>query len=238
MAKLHIIELPKETPILEQLQLEEALLRSDHRSICIINYGSPRAIVMGISGQPELLLNLSKVEREHLPVIKRFSGGGTVIVDRNTLFISFIIAKEDLPVVPFPEPILRWSSDLYASAWGIEGFHLRENDYCIGDRKCGGNAQYIRKGRWMHHTSFLWDYETENMEALLLPAIRPAYRENRPHEEFLCKLKDYGSDPKTRVAQLREAIVKQLYIEDFDRSELEDKPHRKATRVMSLHQAD
>ena len=38
-------------PILEQLKMEEALLRSDNRNWCIINQGSPVSIVMGISGK-------------------------------------------------------------------------------------------------------------------------------------------------------------------------------------------
>ena len=40
-------------PILEQLQLEEALFRADQRNWCLLNSGSPPAIVMGISGLPE-----------------------------------------------------------------------------------------------------------------------------------------------------------------------------------------
>ena len=218
---------------MEQLQLEEALLRADERSFCIVNLGSPRAIVMGISGQPEQLLDLSKVRQKHIPVIKRFSGGGTVIVDENTLFVTFIMAKDHLDVDPYPEPILRWSADLYASAWNIPGFQLRENDYCIGDKKCGGNAQYMRKDRWIHHTSFLWDYKPENMETLLLPAKRPIYRSDRSHEAFLCRLNLFGADPQTRISQLKKELVKRFYIQEFDRKSLEGKPHRQATTLIT-----
>lgn len=225
----------RNVPIFEQLQLEEALLRTDDRSFCIVNHGSPRAIVMGISGEPEGLLNLSVVREKHIPVIKRFSGGGTVIVDKDTLFISFLIAKDHLDLSPFPEPILRWTADLYAAAWKIPNFHLIENDYCIGDKKCGGNAQYIRKDRWIHHTSFLWDYRNENMDALLLPPKRPAYRSDRPHGEFLCKLSTYGSDPERRIAQLKDELVKRFYIEEFDRESWRGKPHRQATIALSLN---
>ena len=51
---------------------------------------------MGISGKPETLLDISKVQKDQIPVIKRFSGGGTVIVDENTLFITFIINQKIL----------------------------------------------------------------------------------------------------------------------------------------------
>jgi len=205
----------KNTPILEQLQLEEALLRTEEGSFCIINQGSPSAIVMGISGRPEQLIDLDKVKANPIPLIRRFSGGGTVVIDENTLFISFIIDKKDLNLPPFPEPILRWSADLYQRSWQIPDFHLRENDYVIGDKKCGGNAQYLKKDRWVHHTSFLWDFNTENMNFLTMPTKRPLYRENRTHIDFLCKLKDYVLEPEIL-------------------SSWEKKSHRQATHLIDL----
>lgn len=229
---IHLIQL-KNTPIFEQLQLEEALLRSDERSFCIINHGSAKAIILGISGDPAAHLNVDAVRKAKIPVIKRFSGGGTVIVDENTLFITFIIAKDHLDIHPFPEPILRWSADLYTDAWHIPHFQLRENDYCIGEKKCGGNAQYIKKDRWLHHTSFLWDYSEKNMELLRLPDKRPKYRHNRPHKDFLCRLKEYGSMDQL-IDRLKEALVKRLYISNFPLSSWKEKSHRQSAHFLSL----
>jgi lipoate-protein ligase A len=67
-------------------------------------------------------------------------------------------------------------------------FQLRENDYVIGDHKIGGNAQTISRNRWLHHTSFLWDYNIENMNYLKLPKKKPNYRGERDHHNFLSKL--------------------------------------------------
>ncbi len=219
-------------PIFEQLKLEEALLRTSEENFCIINEGSSPAVVMGISGNPEALLNLESVQREKIPVIQRFSGGGTVVVDENTLFITFIMSKKDLEIDAFPEPILRWSADLYQKAWQIPNFHLRENDYCIEDRKCGGNAQYITKNRWLHHTSFLWDYSPTRMQHLLLPPKRPKYRLDRAHESFLTKLKEHVQDRKILIEKLKSTLesfwhlnVKPLYITEN---------HRKSTRIVEI----
>lgn len=173
------------TPIQEQLKLEEKLLRTCDQNYCIVNFGSPRTIVMGISGKEELLLNQELVKRDQIPVLRRFSGGGTVIVDENTLFVTFIMNRDALNIELFPEPIMRWTSDIYKKAWKIPGFDLRENDYVIYDKKCGGNAQYIRKNRWLHHTSFLWNFDPKNMDYLLLPKVRPKYRMDRSHTDFL-----------------------------------------------------
>ena len=71
----------------------------------------------------------------------------------------------------------------------------------------GGNAQSIIKGGWLHHTSFLWDYQQENMENyLLLPDKRPEYRSSRSHKDFLIPLsRYYGSSYRPFVSSLKEA---------------------------------
>ena len=213
MDKLHLIHL-KNVPIFEQLQLEEALLRADTRNFCVINEGSPKAIVRGISGALESLVHVPQARKDNIPIIRRFSGGGTVIVDEETLFITFILAKEALAIPPYPEPILRWSADLYKQAWNIPGFSLRENDYVIEDKKCGGNAQYIKKDRFVHHTSFLWNYSLENMGYLKLPSKAPEYRQARSHGDFLCRLKEV--DPmESLIAKLKVELAKRFLFEAF-----------------------
>lgn len=184
----------KGIPILEQLQLEEKLLRTSSENWCIVNDGtnSP-TIVMGISGKPAELLEVESVIRDRIPVIKRFTGGGTVIVDQGTIFVTFICNRIDVPgVQPYPQPIMSWSGLLYDEVFQEVGdFHLRENDYVFGNRKFGGNAQSITKNRWIHHTSFLWDYETKNMAYLKQPRRIPKYRSERNHLEFIRRMKEY-----------------------------------------------
>lgn len=187
--KLNLLIL-KHRPIFEQLQIEEALLRLSNENWCIINEGSPEAIVMGISGKPETLVCSQKMKERPIPLIKRYSGGGTVIVDSNTLFVTLILQKDVLPCPTFPEPILRWTESFYQNALKIPDFHLRENDYVINDLKCGGNAQYLKKERLVHHTTFLWDYAEEAMQYLLYPPKTPNYRDGRSHTAFLTRLKE------------------------------------------------
>jgi lipoate-protein ligase A len=208
-------------------------LRADDRNFCIINQGSPRAIVMGISGDMERLLDVPLVKKDNIPVIRRFSGGGTVIVDENTLFITFIFSKNGVDVAPFPEPILRWTSELYQAAWAIPGFTLLENDYIIDEKKCGGNAQYIKKDRWLHHTSFLWDYKDANMTYLQLPAKRPKYRQDRGHQEFLCRIKDLSFGTLSGLKQkFLEELVKRFYIQHVEPYELQIVPHRQTVSFL------
>lgn len=226
--RLNLLELS--TPIYEQLQIEESLLRAATGNYCLINYGSPRAIVMGISGNPLEHLHLDLVRRDNIPVIRRFSGGGTVIVDPHTLFISFLFDTPSLPFNPFPEPILRWSTSLYQQAWQIPGFTSLENDYVIHNRKCGGNAQYIRKNRWLHHTSFLWDYDPANMAYLTLPPRRPTYRADRPHTSFLTRLRDHT--PDNLIARLKAHLATQFAL--IEHKGPLPTPDRRSTALISI----
>ena len=151
-----------------------------------------------LRSKPEVMLHAPRVLAAGVPVVRRFSGGGTVVVDRDTQLVSFIFGAQAAPDVQlFPAPLMKWSGVFYAGVFSEHAdFRLRENgacrqprpprrlsrartDYVFGDRKFGGNAQSIIKGRWVHHTSFLWDFQPANMELLRHPPRMPAYRQAR-----------------------------------------------------------
>lgn len=222
-------------PIFEQLQIEEALLRLTDWDVCILNYGAPPAIVMGISGDPTELLYLEKVTRDNIPVIRRYSGGGTVVVDENTLFVSFLFQKQSHDFPAFPERIMAWSTEFYQQALGIPSFAFRENDYVIEDRKIGGNAQYIQRTRWIHHTSFLYDFCETRMEYLQMPKKRPTYRGERPHTEFLSKLSPFFPEKELFFERIKNHLGKSYSIEYLQKADIQPflpLSHRKITSLV------
>jgi len=224
------------TSIFEQLQIEEALLRADERNWCVINTGSSPAIVMGISGKPELLIQREQFMQSPLPLIRRFSGGGTVIVDEHTVFVTWIFNSDSIQVPCFPQPIYKWTTSWYQKALSSLEMCLNESDYAIGERKFGGNAQYLRKGRWLHHSSLLWDYQAENMSYLLMPAKTPVYREGRGHEDFLCRLKDHIPEKKLFQQQLVKAIESSFNVQEISLDEIakiRQQTHRQATEYVN-----
>ena len=304
---------------IERLCLEEALLRHDplQRSWAILGMHDPTyntylrvddskgrgrgigdenssrnencIIIMGIGGKPDKLLNVEKVKQDNVLTIKRFSGGGTVVIDHSSLWTTFIGRKEHFPHVdPYPRSIMEWSAEhvfdpvfrrmkedvlnrhslkqprrnlaavqtprnftpgvsvnrrslvmdnkscglaqgsgdtvAYTSASArnskdVPDFSLRENDYVLGERKMGGNAQSITGTSWIHHTSFLWDFDDENMEYLTLPQKRPDYRGDRQHEDFLVKLKSvYGGIGMDDTSSRRSFLnnVRNVAIDTFE----------------------
>ncbi|OEU23607.1 hypothetical protein FRACYDRAFT_179099 [Fragilariopsis cylindrus CCMP1102] len=196
-------------------------------------------IVMGIGGKPQKLLNIKNVINDKILVVKRFSGGGTVVMDENAIWTTIIAGRRRKPKLkhdhhddnddnddndevfckPYPRSIMEWTANAVYEITTLPKFSLREDDYVLnGTKKMGGNAQAItgRQG-WLHHTSFLWDYKDVNMERYLkLPEKRPEYRSNRTHQDFLVKLKDYyGKDHDYRIFidSMKEACEKGGLIE-------------------------
>ena len=192
---------PGHLSLMEQLCLEEALFRGDARSWCVLAHGDPRpaappTVVLGVAGELARLVHVPAAAARGATALRRFTGGGTVVVDGGTLFASFVMNKRDAAAdAPlFPREVMRWSAGVYAPVFERTfgggggaggGFSLREHDYCWGDRKVGGNAQSVSRDRWVHHTSFLWDFDARNMLLLRMPERRPEYRRDRGHADFL-----------------------------------------------------
>ena len=253
----------KNVGIFEQLKMEEALFRANKNNWLIFNsldHVNERAVVFGLGDgrKPDTLCNVDIARKDEIPLIKRYSGGGTVFVDKGTRFISFICNENFLienknnindgkknvtsdkiennnvsnsdqqSVLNFPRPIMEWTGGLYKDAFdhifygkkmdldnnndknNLNLFNLRENDYIYDDRKFGGNAQSISKNRFVHHTSFLYDYNAELMSKYLhVPKKQPDYRDQRDHDSFLCKLKDILPNSSS-CDTLENAILKVL----------------------------
>ena len=95
------------------LQIEESLLRNSQENWCIINEGSSPAIVHGVKHTPIL---------SPLQQIQRFSGGGSVVVDENTIFLTFILSEKKSP-----KEMMHWVFTFLQKALSIENFACVEN---------------------------------------------------------------------------------------------------------------
>lgn len=220
-------------PILDQLYLEEALLRAHGGNWFLMNQNPSDAIVMGISALPETVIDFIKWQQKPVPVIRRFSGGGTVFIDENSLMATFICNQADTGVVCFPQPVLQWSKAFYQPVFQDLEFRLHENDYVLGHKKFGGNAQYMMRNRWLHHTSFLWDYNEEKMNYLKMPPKMPVYRQNRSHGEFLCKLKEHFSHPREFLERVVKNLERHFFVKQNQLTEVQailHLPHRRASK--------
>jgi len=109
----------KGSHIFQQLRWEEILLRHTKHNWLVWNTGPiDPAIIVGYGGKAHELVHTDLAERDGIPLIRRYTGGGTVIVDSNSVFSSLIMNAEDASLVPYPRNIMQWSEDIYAPVFG------------------------------------------------------------------------------------------------------------------------
>ena len=253
---LNIIRLDiQRSTILNQLRIEEALLRASDANYLIINKIPPneRAIVLGISGHAERWAQLHHCAKDSIPLIQRFTGGGTVYLDRNTLMVTVIMNKSATDVKPFPRELMGWSSVIYRKSFEFIDsttpkhaskqqiaplFALRGHDYCLLDKKFGGNAQAITRDRLLHHSSLLMDYDINAINHyLLMPSLdrQPEYRKQRSHADFLTPLSNYADETEFCFAletALSEEFSHSCRINQDEVLPYLDRPHDKLLKVL------
>jgi lipoate-protein ligase A len=86
-------------------------------------------------------------------------------------------------------------------------FALKDNDFTFAGKKIAGNAQALVKGRWLQHTSFLWDYRPDRMALLREPTRRPEYRGKRKHSAFLTPVISLGFNRQMFVDTVEDALT-------------------------------
>ncbi len=126
----------------------------------------------------------------NVPVLRRCSGGGSVLQGPGCLNYSLV-----LPISTAPELasitatncfIMKRQRDAIAPLVDgeitVEGY----TDLALDGRKFSGNSQRRKSGWLLFHGTFLLRCDFELMEKVLLPPPRePAYRNSRKHSDFL-----------------------------------------------------
>jgi lipoate-protein ligase A len=126
-------------------------------------------------------------ERDGVPVVRRFSGGGAVVIGRGCLNFCTVFA---LPLHPELVDVAR-SFELVlqrlASALAIEGLSAAGGtDLALAGRKVSGNAQRRGRRALVHHGTLLYDFDPQLLTRYLrMPRRQPGYRNGRPHHEFI-----------------------------------------------------
>lgn len=136
-----------ECTVMRQLQLEEALFRASSGTHLLLNEGPapPASAVLGRSNRVDDLLDSASAARVGVPAIRRFTGGGTVLVDSNSLLTSLVANGQ--PGSVFPRRLMAWSIEMFQRA--IPELSLHGTDYTLHRLKVGGNAQSISKSRFV-----------------------------------------------------------------------------------------
>ncbi len=156
-------------------------------------WGGPPAVVMGSSERPEQVIDADACGRLGVDVLKRSTGGGSVLQTKDVLNYSLVTPA---PVSLDPRPGFRRGVELVCAilgAFGVVGRQEGTSDVAVGDRKISGNAQARRWKAVLVHGTLLVDFDCDLADAVLKhPPRQPAYRQRRAHRDFLITLRSLG----------------------------------------------
>jgi len=169
------------------------------------------AVVLGVSRDVAAEVNEDECVKRGAAVLRRASGGGTVVIGRGTLQYAFALRHEDglatrrkkseAPMEPPSiDAVKRRCSLLVRDALVAAGSTASvesdvSGDLHVGARKVAGVSLRRRRDATMLHGTLLVDADLEMIAALLRhPAREPAWRQGRSHLAFLANLGPFDTD--------------------------------------------
>lgn len=215
----------------ENVALDEALLElaeSGAESDDVLRlWESPHlGVVLGRSSQAREELQEAGVSRHGATIVRRTSGGASVVVGPGCLMYSVILHVDNRPGVFAID--LAHKIVLEKTAEILNALHAgvsREgtSDLAWNGRKISGNSLQVKRKAVLYHGTLLYDFPLDVVPELLDFAPRqPTYRAGRNHRDFITNFPTSGealrqalrdgwnareelSDwPAARVAQLAE----------------------------------
>jgi lipoate-protein ligase A len=224
----------------EQLALDEALLDEAHEgqlaaAVARTWMVAAPTVVVGSSSRIDDEVDRSACERLGVRVVRRPSGGLTVVLGPGCVMWSVVV-----PLVA-PPPAIGQIHDAMLEplcaaieAAGRPVVRRGSSDLAIpasdGDRKVSGNALRVRRGGILYHGTLLDAFDLALVGRLLKhPPREPSYRTGRDHGTFLANLSlgPEALDKAVRQAFRADAVtttwpasrVEALVRERYDRPE-------------------
>ena len=147
------------------------------------------AVIVGRSNRVEQNVNVTACRADGVPIIRRSSGGGTVLLGPGSLVYSLILRVDSgsrlVDIDSTTRLIMNRIRDALQSLLpgvSCEGV----SDLAINSLKVSGNSQRWLRRTVLHHGTFLYQFDLPLIERYLgTPERVPEYRVNRSHREFL-----------------------------------------------------
>jgi lipoate-protein ligase A len=163
-------------------------------------------VVLGYANKAATEVNLPLCRKLTVPVLRRCTGGGTVLQGPGVLNYSLILRiDESGPCHSIPATnkfVLERHREALARLVMAPVEWRGQTDLAIGGLKFAGNAQRRRQRFLLFHGSFLLHLDLNLVEQVLpLPSRQPDYRVNRSHTDFLINLNVPDHDIKAALGK-------------------------------------
>lgn len=124
-------------------------------------------VICGRNQDMESEVNLDFCRKNGIDVVRRRSGGGSVLADMDNLMFSYITPGDEITAT-----FSRYTTMIAGMlrSLGIEAEATGRNDIVVKNRKVAGNAFYHLPGRCIVHGTMLMDFNSDLMAAALTPS--------------------------------------------------------------------
>lgn len=173
----------------QNLALDEALLldaEAGGESEILRLWEWPRlAVVLGSAGIITDDVDEHACRADAVPILRRSSGGGTVLLGPGCLCFSVVVPYSLDSVLDTIHGSYRWVLQRVSAA--VPGASPEgTSDLAIAGKKFSGNAQQRKRGHLLHHGTILHSFELPLVGRYLIsPPRQPEYRAGRAHGDFL-----------------------------------------------------
>lgn len=148
-------------------------------------------VVLGRISKEEDDVKLDDIQKDRIPLLRRSSGGGTVLQGKGCLNYSLVLSKALDPQISDLRKSYQVILDKVIEALkqvGIDSRFCPTSDIALteNNKKISGNAQKRSKKFILHHGTILYDFDLKKIERYLtLPKDIPEYRQGRSHLDFV-----------------------------------------------------
>jgi len=169
-----------------------ALLDEDTTQTFLVWQPDKPYIVLGASNRPEDALYIEIILQDNITVMKRPSGGQTVMLTPGNLVIAAVFPHSRQPKNLFNS--INSSIISAVEEAGIGGLSLRGiSDIAIDGKKILGSAMYRNRDKLLYHAVLNISEPAATFEKYLRhPGKEPDYREGRKHADFVTSLREQG----------------------------------------------
>jgi lipoate---protein ligase len=151
-------------------------------------------VVLGRTSVAEDDVELAVAQKDNIPVLRRSSGGGTVLQGPGCLNFAVVLAMKshpDLGRIQRSYGFILKKVMLAVKALGVDAEFRPVSDLVVmpAEKKFSGNAQ--RRGRRfiLHHGTILYDFDLSLAGRYLkMPKKMPDYRASRSHADFIANI--------------------------------------------------
>ena len=240
---MNVLDLTLPAPA-ENLACDEALLdaaESGDGGEVLRFWESPDYfVVVGYANKVATEVNVGACEARRIPILRRCSGGGTVVQGPGCLNYALVLqiteAGPTRNISTANQFIMERNRDVLARL--ASDFRLPTSDIqvrghtdlAVAGLKFSGNSQRRRKHFLLFHGSFLLSFKLALVTELLpMPSLQPDYRNHRAHGEFITNLNASSSAVKTALCRawntcaplpaVPSAAIQKLVAEKYSKAE-------------------